>query len=168
MVMASGRYGAGQALWSGMNLPYHVAIFRNPVESGFLVRILDAVARGRHVAAPQYTARYVNAQRLEITVSAEARGVLLKETASAQWHATVNGREAKIYTAGPGMMYVPVSSAQRPTTVVFQYRASIVETLGWTLTGAALLALVGLGLGIRSRLRPLVRRLRRPAAPSSS
>jgi hypothetical protein len=166
--MASGRYGAGEALWSGMNLPFHVVAFRNPVESGFLVRILDAVARRRQVAAPQYTARFVNAQRLEVTATTGATGVLLKETASASWHATVNGKDVKIYTAGPGMMYVPISSAQRPTTVVFQYRASMVENLGWAITGATLLALVGFGLGIRSRLRSLARRLRRPAAPSSS
>jgi hypothetical protein len=165
MVMASGRYGAGQALWSGMNLPFHVAVFRNPVESGFLVHILDAVARRRQAVAPQYTTRYVNAQRLEVTATAGATGVLLKETASASWYATVNGKDAKIYTAGPGMMYVPISSAQRPATVVFQYRASMVEALGWAITGAMLLAIVGFGLGIRSRLRPLARRVRRPAAP---
>jgi hypothetical protein len=168
MVMASGRYGAGEALWSGMNLPFHVVTFRNPVESGFLVRILDAVARSRQVEPPQYTARFINAQRLEITVTAGARGVLLKETASAQWHATVNGKGARIYTAGPGMMYVPLSSARRPASVVFQYRASLVETLGWTLTGATLLALVGFGLGVWFRLRALARRVRRPGARRSS
>jgi hypothetical protein len=145
-VMASGRYGAGKAVWVGMNLPFHVSVFRNPVESRFLTQILAAIARRRQVADPQFAARFVNAERREIRVTAGGTGVLLKETASDQWHATLNGSETRIYRAGPDMMYVPIGTARRPVQLVFEYRTGTVERLGFALTAAAVLALVGFGL----------------------
>jgi hypothetical protein len=153
MVMASGRYGAGNALWLGINLPFHISAFRNPVESRFLVRILAAVARRPPSAPASYKARFVNGERREITVSAGGTGVLLKETASDQWHAKVDGKETRIYRAGPDMMYVPIGSAKRPVSVAFEYRAGMVERLGWVITVAAAFALVVVGLAPRARAR---------------
>jgi hypothetical protein len=137
-----------------MNLPFHVSVFRNVVESRFLARTVATVARRRKVADPQFAARFVNAERREIRVAAGGTGVLLKETASDQWHATLNGRETRIYGAGPDMMYVPIENARRPAQIVFAYRARTVERLGWSLSGAAVLALAGFGLGWHRRQRP--------------
>jgi hypothetical protein len=161
MVMASGRYGAGNALWLGLNLPFHISVFRNPVESAFLVRILHSVAHRPPSVPPSYTERFVNGERREITVSAGGTGVLLKETASDQWHAKVDGRETRIYRAGPDMMYVPIAAGRRPVRVVFEYRVGSVERLGWVLTVATALALGGFALGGRRRARALFRRARR-------
>jgi hypothetical protein len=160
MVMASGRYGTGQAVWLGMNLPFHAAWFDNPVESRFLTRILATVARPRKRADPQFAARFVNAERREVRVATGGTGVLFKERANNQWHATVNGSETRIYRAGPDMMYVPLGTARRPARIVFEYRAGTVERLGWTLSAAAVLALVGFGLGSPRRRRARLTRLR--------
>jgi hypothetical protein len=150
MVMASGRYGSGTAVWLGLNLPFHASIFKNLRESWFVVALLHDVARSATVPAPAYTARYVDDEQSDIQVSG-GRGVLFKQTQTDQWHATVNGREARIYRAGPGMMYVPVAASERPAKVSFQYRSSNAERLGWVITIAAAVALLVFGARWRRR-----------------
>jgi uncharacterized membrane protein YfhO len=93
----------------------------------------------------------VNSQRREITVGSDAGGVLFKERYAEGWHASSSGKDLRIESAGPGMMYVALPPGHGAATVVLTYRTSPVEKVGYAVS---LLALVG-------ALAALVRRPRR-------
>ena len=84
-------------------------------------------------------ATFVNSERRELTAGPEARGVLLKEHLAPDWHATVNGHDVPLWSAGPGMMWVSLPEHHGDVRVVFDYRLGPVEQAGYGITGLALL-----------------------------
>jgi hypothetical protein len=147
-VAAAGAYGSGQVFWEGLNLPYHLNVFRSEAEAGFLARALLSVVK----AAPAPTkdsATYVNPQSWQVS-TAGARGVLFKEQDAPGWHATANGKPTPIYPAGPGMMWVPLTGSG-PVTVALTYRLSSVEKLGFAGSFGTLIAMAVLLLSRRAR-----------------
>jgi hypothetical protein len=147
VVVAAGGIGRGESIWSGIGLPYHAASFGSSVEAALIGRLLDA---RDPVAAPDAEARFVNSQRREITVGADARGVLFKEHFAGGWHAETGGQDLRIASAGPGMMYVALPPDHGRVTVVLSYRTGVVEKLGWAVS---LLALIGVLVPIARRPR---------------
>ena len=101
--------GAGRVVWSGLNLPYHAAAFKNLDEARLFAQLLStASAREPEVASGE--TRYVDPQHLEIDAT-DSRGVLVKENLAADWKARVDGHPARIYPAGLDFMWVPMHGA---------------------------------------------------------
>lgn len=140
-VVVAGNLGAGHVLWSGMNLPYHAASTLNREESRLLGDAIAWTAPTERLS-PEFQAEFVNPELRRVTVGSAATGVLLKENWVPNWVATVNGRAAPIYRAGPDFMYVPIpSGTARPATVEFQFTRTAVE---WTGDAISVLAVIGL------------------------
>ena len=140
-VLVAGTLGAGHVLWSGMNLPYHAASTVNREESRLLGK---AIAWTTPTERPpsDFKAEFVNPELRRVMVDSAGTGVLLKENWVPNWVATVNGRAAPIYRAGPDFMYVPIASGSAtPAIVEFRFTRTVVE---WTGDAVSVLALIGL------------------------
>lgn len=141
-VILAASDGKGTVVESGMNLPYHAAAFNNLAEGTFLKQLIEGGrASGRRVQEPSYRAQIDGADFAQVRVaSSRASGVLFKENDYPDWHATINGKPAEIFPAGPGMMYVPLPHGG-PVDVEFAYRLSSLEvaSTGITLVTALLL-----------------------------
>ena len=147
VVAATSKLGAGSVTWSGMGLPYHTAVFPSVDESTFLGRLLSADATP--ATDPEQKATFVNSERRELTAGSDARGVLLKEHLAPDWHASINGREVPLWSAGPGLMWVSLPEHHGAVRVVFDYRLGPVEKAGFGLSGLALLLTLALALSGR-------------------
>ena len=145
-VLVAGRLGAGQAIWSGLGLPYHVDAFTSAPESAFLAGVLGVDSSNDLTSTPRYTATFVDAGQRRVDVTSGARGVLLKEQDAPDWQATVDGRRTPIYAAGPGMMWIPLPDAGASHVVDVRYRLSGVERLGYLVSAVALMVLLVLFL----------------------
>jgi hypothetical protein len=130
-----------------MGLPYHASVFHSVDEGTFLGHLLSADSEP--AANPTQTATFVNSERREITAASGARGVLLKEHLAPDWHASVNGREVPLWSAGPGLMWVALPQHHGVVHVVFEYRLGLVERMGYGLSGLALLVTLALALSGR-------------------
>jgi hypothetical protein len=142
-VIVSAPFGAGTVVMSGMNLPYHVAAFANATEAGFLRRMITGPApRPGAVSQPSYRARINGADSAQVNVtSSRATGVLFKENDYPDWQATIDGRPATIYPAGPGMMYLPLPQ-RTSARVDLIYRLSPFEDTATAVTLLTVLALI--------------------------
>ena len=167
--------GGGLVVESGINLPYHDAIHSNTTESSLLARMIKmATARRWASGQPAQEAVVLAADSDQLQVGS-ADGVLFKETDTPDWHATVDGRAAATYPAGPGYMYVRLSSSIRaPATVEFRYQLSTTEWASIVLsvlTGLLLLAyLTGARIPrrLRARLEHAQQRLTRRLLPGTT
>jgi hypothetical protein len=74
---------------------------------------------------------------------------LLKEQDAPDWQARIDGRRAAIYSAGPGMMWIPLPDDGRPHVLDVEYRLSAVETLGYLVSALVLAALLALTVSRR-------------------
>lgn len=175
-VVMAGTIGDGRVVWSGLNLPFHAASYENAEESRFLAAmVLTAVAGGGGGPAADPEAEpapEAEAEAETFAVDGEHRvavvhagdGVLLRESAHDNWHATVDGRPVRVYHAGPDFMYVPLGPrADGPQVVVFDYRESRVEHVGRSVTVLSAVLLAGAAV-----IPPLVRRARRRAGRTAS
>jgi hypothetical protein len=144
VVAATSTLGAGQVTWSGMGLPYHASVFQSAEEGTLLGRVLSADAEP--ATDLEQSTTFVNSERREITAGPDARGVLLKEHLAPDWHASVNGREVPLWSAGPGLMWVSLPHHDASVRVVFEYRLGLVEQSGYGLSGLALLVTLALAL----------------------
>jgi hypothetical protein len=165
-VVAEGQLGRGHVYYSGLNLPFHVASFSNGAESSLLAAMISPDVRASSATAsltsvpgplPPSTADAVGPEHEVIRVPAGARGVIYKETYSADWTATVNGRRASVERAGPSFMYVRLPGGG-PATVSFTYQQIGVEKAGWAVSGLTAVLLTLFMAGIRPP--PVVRRWR--------
>lgn len=156
-LIAAEAAGHGLVIESGVNLPYHDAVFANATESALLARMIQTAtvrwrARSPSAQAAAVPAAVLGADSVRIQVG-PADGVLFKQTDTPDWHATVDGHAAATYPAGPGYIYVPLASGIRASataTVEFRYRLSATE---WaSIAGSVLTGLVLLGFGCRARL----------------
>ena len=136
VVLATGRRplvaersaGTGLVLESGMNLPYHDAVFSNAPESSLLARLVSGVTARTWVRGAPRGGGAVLANDSDLLRVGSSDGVLFKETDTPDWQATVNGQPATIYPAGPGYMYIRLGATSgRPATVLFRYHLSLVE-----------------------------------------
>lgn len=152
VVLASRSVGSGTVLWSGLNLPYHIAVFKNAAESRLFAELIGAAPRP--VDASRSTSK-VQAEQVQAVGS--GRGVLVRESISPDWHATLDGKAAPIEMAGPGMMYIPLPRGATATVLV-TYHFSHVELAGIFLSIFALAALVAVLSPFRL---PALRRERR-------
>jgi len=140
-IIVAGQYGQGRVVWTGMNLPYHTLSYRNQEESRFLAQMIEWVA-GEGGPQPGYEAHFIHPQRRVVKVLSPAKGVLFKESFFPNWHAYVEGRDLKIYRAGPDFMYVALpKDTPYPVEVILEYKKSNLE---WISLGISLVTLLGL------------------------
>ena len=116
VVFASQKFGSGEVIWGGFNLPYHVIRDYNSEEAKFFNKILAALVDLGVKKPADSEVRFVNSNTREIT-TVGARAVLFKEQAYSGWSAKLKENEQgksgrlKIYKAGPaypGFMYIPL------------------------------------------------------------
>jgi hypothetical protein len=164
-VLVDERLGRGLVVESGLNLPYHDAVFSNVAESDLLARMIAlAMAPGWVHATPASGIASMAPDSDSLRVGS-ADGVLFKEADTPGWHVSVDGRAATVLPAGPGLMYVRLDPSAGPADVVFRYQLSTVEWGGigvavvTTLLLLAYLAGARLPRRVRRRLDRLRRRL---------
>jgi len=157
VVLAQRFVGSGTVLWSGLNLPYHAAAFRNATESAVVGRLVGAAP---NALSPAPLAGSIGPE--QVTATGSGRGLLVKESQSPDWRATVDGRPAVIEMAGPGMMYIPLP-AGGAATVVVSYHFSHIELAGIALSILAVLCLLFVLVTNRGPRRPERRRKAEPA-----
>jgi hypothetical protein len=152
-VVVAGALGRGHVVWSGMNLPYHVANGQVEEESRLLSQEITWASPSEGTN-PIYTAEFVNPQLSRVAIATEAKGVLFKESWFANWRASVNGTSVPIYRAGPDFMYVPLGKNVRyPATVTIEFTRSALEWLGDAISALALVALLIYAVAGRRRVR---------------
>jgi hypothetical protein len=164
-VVVAGNLGLGRVVWSGMNLPYHIVTNAAAQESRLLAQEI-AWAAPDNAVDPSYDATFVNPELRRITVTAFGTGVLFKENWFEDWHATINGKVANVYAAGPDFMYVPLGkNVQFPAHVELVFTPSAAEQVGNNISEAALSALIAYALTDvwrRRRRRTSDKEIRRP------
>ncbi|MBI4318639.1 MAG: hypothetical protein HY675_09130, partial [Chloroflexi bacterium] len=143
-IMAAGTLGKGRVVWSGMNLPYHVTDYVNLSEATVLANVISWIApQPEAKTPPNYQVSRRNPESLTVTGSGFT-GVLFKENAFEGWSARVSTEEgstgAKIYWAGPDLIYVPVSGLDesKGISVQFSYSGRLQD---WALLLASILAI---------------------------
>jgi hypothetical protein len=142
-VVVAGRLGQGRVVWSGLNLPFHIDSYRSGEESRFLTTAMSWAMRAGGATSVPSSAHRDGPEQLTVSVAANARGVIFKESWFDRWHAFVNGRELNIARVGPGFMYVTIPTGTRfPATVQWRYEKSAVDWAGMVVSGATLLALI--------------------------
>ncbi|MBI3486291.1 hypothetical protein HY025_05140 [Candidatus Daviesbacteria bacterium] len=129
VLMASKKIGNGELVWSGLNLPYHVARFHNETEIQFFKNILATLVDfNSQTQTPTYKSGFMSATNRNISVT-NARAVLFKEQFYPGWTAKNDQGGLKIYKAGPafpGFMYVPLpKDSGKQTTVTFSYSGAL-------------------------------------------
>jgi hypothetical protein len=149
-LVATGPAGRGLVVESGINLPYHDAVFSNAAESSLLARMIKtATARWWASGQPAQGAVVLAADSARLQAGA-ADGVLFKETDAPDWHVTVDGHAATAYPAGPGYMYVRLAPGVRaPATVEFRYQLSVTEWTSIALSVLTVLLLLAHLMGAR-------------------
>jgi hypothetical protein len=158
-LIAAEAAGHGLVIESGINLPYHDAVFANATESALLARMIQtATVRWRAWSPSAQATAVLGADSARIQAG-PAGGVLFKQTDTPDWHATVDGHAAVTYPAGPGYIYVPLAPGIRaPGTATVEFRYQLSATEWASIAGSILTGLVLLGLLCRARLP---RRLRK-------
>ncbi|MGH9304070.1 MAG: hypothetical protein ACRDZ5_06615, partial [Acidimicrobiales bacterium] len=155
VVLVSCRDGAGQVLWSGLNLPYLAA----STQSAAAGQLLGVLATGTvHPSTQDKTVTFerVDSEDLRFGVPKGATTLLVRQYVSPDWHATdmKTGGALRLMSAGPGMTLVLLHGA---TSVELTYELSSSEVLGiWTSVGGLvilLLYVLGIDLPVRRRLR---------------
>lgn len=148
-LVAVGQLGKGRVFWSGINLPWHISTYKNPVEAKFLAKAV-AWASGRPYPVPKntnYEARRDNPEKATVTLSANAGGVLFKESYYPDWKASIetadgHRQEAQILQAGTGFMYVSLPKETKyPAKVIFEFDKTI-DYLGLSASAVTLVFLV--------------------------
>jgi len=152
-VLVMGAFGKGRVVWSGLNLPYHIASFMNSAESLFLSKIINWVSHSKYspVSKADFKVERLNPEKVKVTLLTQFDGVLFKESFFPNWKAYLLVENATpqylpIIRAGPDFMYVRIPNlTEFPVSIVFEYLKVAVEYLGYAVTLATLLV-VSVGL----------------------
>ena len=167
----------GLVIESGINLPYHDAVYSNAAESSLLARMIKTATGRLWTSGRPAEGTVTLAADSDQLQAGAAAGVLFKETDTPDWHATVDGQATTVYPAGLGYMYVRLPPGARvPVTVTVEFRYQL-STTEWVsivlsvLTGLLLLAyLVGARIPrrLRARLERAQQRLTRRLLPGTT
>jgi len=146
-IMVAGQLGKGRVFWTGMNFFYHLGTYKNYEEAKLLANMIAWASGPRIPNAVGYNATQDNPERMTVTLTQPANGILLKQFWYEDWKATVsfgNGttEALPIYMAGPDFMYVPLTHATRfPAVVTFTFD-STVDYIGLVISMVALIVLM--------------------------
>ena len=126
VVMASGKVGNGEIIWSGLNFAYHLSRNHNEDEAKFFVNFLSELVDLSSKPLPESKVEFFSPNKTTVA-TVGAKGVLFKEMAYSGWKAKVKddsqkSYSGKIYKAGPaypGYIYIPVASGRNQVTLTF-------------------------------------------------
>ena len=109
------RYGGGEFIWSGMNLPYHALSYRNVAEATMLRKLI--LGDIETTAKPVEMIRH-SATRIEFRIPAGSKGLVFREryidNLVLSWRAwTEEGIGTKVMIMGPGFIYVKLEDEPR-------------------------------------------------------
>lgn len=162
-VIVAGEYGKGRIVWSGMNLPYHIATYKNSEESKLTGKMIAWVLKKEDLILqrnPAYTysqepksnslyyetenekVEFINPEKRRIELKEPRKGILFKEAFFPNWKASLNGKRVKIYKAGSGFMYVPILNSKKGDQIIFTFGKHPIQQLGELLTLVTVLALI--------------------------
>lgn len=116
VVLAQTTLGKGEIIWSGLNLPFHI-IENDNLEEGKLLQniILDLVKTDSDT--PTFNLSRDTPEKIIIT-GKNIKGVYFKENYHEGWQAKVNGKQVKIYEAGPAFMYIRLPEEKENNTII--------------------------------------------------
>jgi len=108
IVLSKMRYGDGEVIVSGLNLPYHILEKQNIEEVKLLKNVITSLIE-KHTSsiAPSYKIERVDPATIHIN-GKDFSGVYFKENYHSGWKAQVNNVSTPIYEAGLSFMYIPI------------------------------------------------------------
>ncbi len=160
-VIILGEFKKGRVLWSGINLPYHIANYMNPEETKLLIKMIEW-ALGKREPSNENVRHVVerkNPEIVRITIHDYSRGILFKESYIKNWKAYLTDKDGKryslnIYEAGPSFMYIPIGMKHNyPIEILLVYDLSLEEWMGALLSILTLASLIIYGFSPSSRYR---------------
>lgn len=142
-LLARERVGEGTVIWSGMNLIGHYRLHGSEAEARLLANIVRELAGARRSERRAEWER-LRPERVAVRVGPDDAGawVLFREALVPEWRATVDGRELRLWKAGPGFVAARLPERVGAGTLVIEQRtgAEVPFGLALTLVGAAALA----------------------------
>ncbi|MCS7135982.1 MAG: 6-pyruvoyl-tetrahydropterin synthase-related protein [Nitrososphaerota archaeon] len=120
VLVAYRKYGNGEVVWSGMNLPYHVLAYRNVDEANFMRKlIMDKIIP---LIGDVDFERY-SATMIEFRVPSNAKGVIFRErylsSMVLSWKAYDASDELEVFMFGPGFNYILLKDADSERSIKF-------------------------------------------------
>lgn len=172
-IVVAGRYGKGYVVWSGLNIPHHVTLYKNYWESLFISKMIDWVSRVSEKTGLKvdYTVNRQHPEKVTVTIYNKLSGALFKECYFKNWYTYLIDADGKkyrldIYRAGPDFMYVRIpKDIKFPAKVIFEYGVTWDEWIGkaTSITTLILLIMYAVGLPIDKPAKYLIKKLGSPA-----
>jgi len=142
-VLAYGSLEEGKVVWSGINIIYHTLTYKSTEERKLIASIVGWLTESAS-ETPLFEVEFQSPDKRVIRVYSPAKGVLLRERYFRQWRAYVSspGGEmpARIYLAGPGMMYIPLRGCKPPAEVILEYHELPAEKAAPVISAATVIA----------------------------
>ncbi|MEN2974726.1 MAG: hypothetical protein ABDH32_04000 [Candidatus Caldarchaeales archaeon] len=103
------RYGYGEVVWSGMNLPYHTLAYQNIVEADFMRRLIMYNVSIMVEPAQMYRD---SATSISFKVPPKVKGIIFRERYVSNlvfsWKASDSREELDVFMMGPGFNYIVI------------------------------------------------------------
>lgn len=140
------KYGEGEVIWSGMNLPYHINTHKSLEEAKLLENLLgDSI----NISTGSYSGFETKRESANTVVikGKNAKGALFRENSNPGWTASLESKgknqKLRIYQTGPtywGFSYVRLpQEAQDSFMVKFSYRGELWVYFWWVIWLATVL-----------------------------
>ncbi|MEM2936418.1 MAG: hypothetical protein QW231_04485 [Candidatus Bathyarchaeia archaeon] len=139
-VIVIGTYRKGRVVWSGLNLPYHVANYKNLEEAELHRNLMEWLLQPPSNPNEDYNVKRPRPEEVIIETHGNCTGILFKENAFDGWTAQLATKEGKTYDlkihqAGPDFMYVRVPKGiDGPFTVRFVFKGALIDWFFTTLS----------------------------------
>lgn len=138
VVIAKGKLGQGEIIWSGLNLPFHIIDKNNFEESRLFASLLKSLLDDKNQVESEYQLKRPKPNLVEVT-GKNFRGVYFKENYHPGWQAFAESKKLKVYRAGLDFMYIPTSDPN----LRIEFKGPTINLVLVYLTGlSALLTLV--------------------------
>ena len=158
-ILVEKQVGEGKVIWSGLNLPFHIDLYKSEEESRLLANLIFSLL-GKTPQTYTFPAqnteltyqtrmsniKFLNPQKRSVEIKEKSDGILFKEFYVPNWNAFLvrDGKNTnlKIYKAGPNFMYVPLEGATSGDQVLLVYKRLWWENLSFYASFATLLVIL--------------------------
>lgn len=128
-LIVSREYGGGLVIWSGLNLPYHLSIYKTIDEANLFKNIIGTLVPYSNEDYPEFKAGRPSPNKV-VVESSGSKGVIFRENNNPGWRAYLNSdkvsKQIKIYPTGPtyyGFSYVRIpEEARKSFKVTYSYQ----------------------------------------------